>query len=67
VALERLASDRDDWFAYNVISVSAADLARIEQKLRATFREIRGIVKDSAPTESAALLTLQLVRWEPGV
>lgn len=63
--------------AVAVIGLGKADAVRVAQRrvdhLRAgvkatarSFREIRGIVKDSAPTESAALLTLQLVRWQPG-
>jgi transcriptional regulator with XRE-family HTH domain len=63
VALERLRRGEPDWFAYNVISVSHADSERIERVLRAAYREVRGIVKDSAPCEQAALLTMQLVRW----
>jgi hypothetical protein len=55
--------DGDSWFAYNVISVSASDYARIEQRLRAAYREVRGIVQASEPTEIAALLTMQLVPW----
>lgn len=64
VAQARVHAGKSDWFAYNVISVSQQDCSRIEQILRAAFREIRGIVKESTPTEQAALLTLQLTRWE---
>lgn len=64
VAARRAGAEHDDWFAYNVISVSAADCARIEQRLRAVYRELRGIVRESEPSEQAALLTLQLVRWK---
>lgn len=53
----------DAWFAYNVISVSEKDCERIEQRLRAAFREVRAIVQDSHPCERAALLTMQLTRW----
>lgn len=66
VAARRAREDHDDWFAYNVISVSRADAERIEQRLRAVYREIRGIVRESSPSEQAALLTVQLVRWRPG-
>lgn len=52
-----------DVFAYNVMSVSAADLARIRELLHATFREIRTIAAASAPTDSLALLNLHLVGW----
>ena len=66
VAAERVATARDqDLFAYNVVSVAAADLQRIKQLLRATFREIRSIVAGSAPEEVAALINLQLVAFVP--
>jgi hypothetical protein len=62
-AYDHLNADGDAWFAYNVISVSEKDLERIEQRLRAAYREVRAIVQDSQPSERAALLTLQLSRW----
>lgn len=65
VALERVQTGQETWFAYNVISVSKKDCDRIEQRLRAAFREVRGIVKASDPSEQAALLTIQLLRWVP--
>jgi hypothetical protein len=52
-----------DLFAYNVLSVSHADLRRIRELLRSTYREVRSIVAASQPTETAALLNLQLVAW----
>jgi hypothetical protein len=63
VALERVQTGQETWFAYNVISVSNRDCDRIEQRLRAAFREVRGIVTASDPSEQAALLTIQLSRW----
>lgn len=62
VAQARVGRD-GNWFAYNAISVSAEDLDRIQLKLRETFREIRGMVATSAPTESAALLVMNLLRF----
>ena len=62
VALNRFGSRRDtDLFAYNVLSVSRADLRRIRELLRSTYREIRSIVAASQPSETAALINLQLV------
>jgi transcriptional regulator with XRE-family HTH domain len=52
-----------DWFAYNVIAISRADSERIEQLLRAAYREVRTIVAQSKPEEVAALLTIHMVRW----
>ena len=50
-----------DLHAYNVISVSHQDLARVRELLRATFREIRSLVAASQPAETVALVNLQLV------
>lgn len=64
VGLDRLEEGHEtDWFAYNVIAVSAEDSLRIEQRLRAAYREVRGIVADSKAPEVPAVLTMQLVRW----
>lgn len=63
VALRRVQDADEDWFAYNVISVSVADCDRIERILRAAYREIRAVVAESTPCEQAALLTLHLSRW----
>lgn len=57
------ASSSADWFAYNVIAVSREDSTRIEQLLRAAYREVRTIVAESKPEEVAALLTIHMVRW----
>jgi transcriptional regulator with XRE-family HTH domain len=62
VALGRFGARRkSDLFAYNVLSVSHADLRRIRELLRGAYREIRSIVAASQPCETAALLNLQLV------
>ncbi len=53
----------DDVFAYNVFSVSTADLARIRERLSAFYREVRQIVAASEPTDTVALLGVQLVEW----
>lgn len=63
VASESVRRNPENWFAYNVISVADKDCARIEQVLRNAYREIRGIVSQSAPCERAALLTMHLSRW----
>jgi transcriptional regulator with XRE-family HTH domain len=67
VAAERLRAPREaDFFAYNLISVSSADLVRVREKLIAAFREIRSLVAASQPEESAALINLQVVSFLPG-
>jgi len=66
VATERLQTPREaDFFAYNLISVSRADLERIREKLSSTFREIRSLVAASQPEEAAALINLQVVSFLP--
>lgn len=63
VALQRAEANCDDWFAYNVISCSQNDLRRIEDGLKRAFLESRAIVAASEPSESAALVLMQLVKW----
>jgi Domain of unknown function (DUF4423)/Helix-turn-helix domain len=64
VAAARSAEPRpDDFFAYNVISLSATDLGRVRQCLQTAFREARSIVAASEPTERIALINVQLVGW----
>ena len=56
VASARLSTPAEhELLAYNVVSVSHADLARINDKLRMTFREIRSIVAASQPEQVAAV------------
>ena len=51
VALSRFgAGQKTDLFAYNLLSVSHADLSRIRELLRWTYREIRSIVAASQPS-----------------
>jgi transcriptional regulator with XRE-family HTH domain len=67
VAAARLKTPREaDYFAYNVVSVSARDLERIRERLRVAFREIRSLVAASQPIEVAAVLNLQIVSFAPG-
>jgi len=64
VALSRHGRGRStDLFAYNVFSVTHADLGRVRELLRSTFRELRAIVAASEPSETAALVNLQLVAF----
>ena len=52
-------------FSYNVVSVSTADLARIEDLHRAYFRDVRAIVAASEPAEVVALVNVQLLELVP--
>jgi hypothetical protein len=62
--LERAQIERaTDWSAYNVMSVSSADLAAIRERMQGLFREIRATVSASEPAEEVALVLLQLVHW----
>ena len=64
VASDRLsAPGEDELFAYNVISVSRADLTLI--RLRMTFRDIRSIVAASKPEQVAAVINLHLMAFDP--
>lgn len=65
VATDRIPEGRDtDFFAYNVMSLSRADLAQVRSILTAAFREIRSLVAASQPEEVAALVNLQLLVFE---
>ena len=67
VASDRLSAPcEDELFAYNVISVSRADLQLIREKLSMTFRDIRSMVAASKPEQVAAVLNLHLMAFEPG-
>lgn len=66
VASDRLSTPRaGELFAYNVVSVSRADLSVIQERLRSAFRDIRSIVASSQPEEVAALINLHLVAFDP--
>jgi hypothetical protein len=66
VAATRLAAPQDeDFFAYNVVSLSRAALGRAREILRGAFRELRSLVAASNPEEVAALVNLQLVTFLP--
>src|SRR5687768_1097608 len=67
VAAARAADPHEgDLFAYNVISVSAADLVRVRELLQSAFRDLRSLVAASEPTECAALINVQLMGWNAG-
>jgi hypothetical protein len=63
-ALARLLDPgADDLFSYNVFSASSADLVRIRELLRATYREIRSLISATDADESVALINLQFLQW----
>jgi hypothetical protein len=61
VATERLTRGGEGLFAYNVFSVSNADLERIRELHKAYYQEVRAIVAGSDPVDRVALINLQLV------
>ena len=66
VAMERTLLPRDaDFFAYNVASVSRADLGTIRERLRSTFREIRSLIAASSPEQVVAIINLQVTTFDP--
>jgi hypothetical protein len=62
VALERAGRRDDDVFAFNLGTVSLADLERIRDLHRRYFAELRAIVGASQPAEALLLANVQLVR-----
>jgi transcriptional regulator with XRE-family HTH domain len=61
VALKRLADKDRGLLSYNVFAVSEADLVRIQELQLAYFRQMRGIIAQSEPSERVVLASLQLV------
>jgi len=57
-ALER---GTDDTFAFNLMSVSGADLERLRDLAHRYFREMRAIVAESQPNERVVLYCSQLI------
>lgn len=60
-AAERVKAQPSAAFAYNLFSVSLADLERIRGLHRAYFRELRAIVAQSEPAETLALVTMSML------
>ncbi len=63
-AARRVAEDRGDLFSFSLMAVSRADLERIQQLQRRTFREIRGIAAASEPPEVGALVVAQVAVFD---
>jgi hypothetical protein len=54
---------RNDFLAYNVMSLSERDLLAVREKLRTTFHEIRAMVAASKPEQTVAVLNLQFITF----
>lgn len=66
VGMDRVDAPRQsDILGYNLFALSRADLARIAALQRRFYREVRGIVAASEPSEVLALMNTQLVTWDP--
>jgi transcriptional regulator with XRE-family HTH domain len=65
VGMERVEAPRPaDILGYNLFSLSRADLARVASLQRSFYREVRGIVAASEPSEVLALMNTQLITWD---
>ena len=60
-AVRRFDRRPDAAFAYNLFSISHADLERIRALHRSYFRELRAIVAQSEPPQTVALVTMALL------
>jgi len=63
VGAERVAAGLPDLFSFSLVAVSRADLDTIRQLQRRYFRELRGIVAASSPSEVGALILAQVAEW----
>lgn len=61
VALERLQTDAEGTFSYNLFSVSRSDFNKIQELFRSYFREMRRIVAASEPAECIVLSNVHLL------
>ncbi len=64
-ALDRIESGHEHTLSYNLFSVSAADLVRVEEAYRAFFQQMRSIIAESTPNQRVVLFSAQLVPLEP--
>jgi DNA-binding phage protein len=60
VALSRIEGGVSGTFAYNLMALSRADLARLKELHRAYFRNMQALVTDSAASECVVLFNTQL-------
>ena len=60
MAVKRIEAGAEGSYAYNVFSVSRADLARLREMQRQYFRSVRSVIADSSPVECIAVMNLQL-------
>jgi hypothetical protein len=58
--LSRLEGGVSGTFAYNLMAISRADLARLKELHLAYFRSMQALVADSAPSECVVLFNTQL-------
>ena len=66
VGMDRIDDPRnDDILGYNLFALSREDLDRIAILQRSFYREVRGIVAASEPSEVLALMNTQLITWVP--
>lgn len=64
VAAQRLrAPSADDWFGYNVFTVSSEELAEARSILSNAYRQLRSLAAASKVAEQAVLINMQLMTW----
>jgi len=61
VGVERMLAGADGDYAFNLFSVSSADLERLRGLQQAYFQELRSIVARSEPADQVVLANLQLL------
>ncbi len=64
VAVQKLKTGARGLFSYNLFTVSAADMARIQELHVAYFNAVRGIVAESRQADHVVLANLQLFRLD---
>ena len=63
-AADRVGAGAEDLFSFSLVALSRADLERVRELQRRTFRELRGIVSASQPVEVCALVIGQVAAFD---
>jgi hypothetical protein len=66
VGLDRVDTDTEGLFSYNVFTVSAADLERLRELHLGYFRALRALVAESSPAERVVVANVQLFALDHG-
>jgi hypothetical protein len=64
-AAQRLMQPKpEDWFGYNVCTLSVTELEQVREILRGAYRQIRSLAAASIEPERALLINMQLLTWD---